>query len=98
MNKVRFSSRQFVRFQRSYQRNGDCFIWIAKKVKGYPVFFYRDSYYQAQKLSLGIVEKDRKTFVRTTCGNKDCVNPNHLVVSNETRSCLENVTGAKNTK
>lgn len=47
------NSRELSRWQSNIRSEGACLMWQGRHTNGYPVFYIRNSYHQAQKVAVG---------------------------------------------
>jgi hypothetical protein len=69
------------RFNSKWTKKGDCHIWLGYKDKdGYGRILFRRGQRRAHRVSLFLAGRPIQEgfIVNHTCGNRDCVNPQHL--------------------
>ena len=78
------------RFEAKVKKQGGHWSWTGhvSRVTGKPQFWYDGEVHPAQRISWLIYKgssPDPGQIVKTTCGKKNCVNPEHLSLGSKTR-------------
>lgn len=67
-------------FFKNIERQGECWIWTgyARPERQYPLFLIDNKFYPANRISLLLHGEELPNRIFNLCGNKLCVNPDHL--------------------
>jgi Pectobacterium phage endonuclease len=86
------------RFYSKVKRSADCFVWTGGTAgAGYGVFRLSRPRRQEYAHRLALERKlarplERGEMVRHTCDNPPCVNPDHLLVGDQTQNMADSIT------
>ena len=81
---IAYTAEELVEFIKTNgHRDGDCVLWAGYLTQeGRPRIMWHHKFYSVQRLLLRLTTDsfNPRHFAQTTCGNRTCVNPKHLIM------------------
>lgn len=77
------------RFWEKVDKSGECWLWKGKKTEREGKFFVNNTFWSAHRiayyLSQGLSLQTELPYIHQSCGNRLCVNPEHLYLETDPR-------------